>query len=192
MRGETAREEFRRELSDVLRNMRRRYALYYLHQQDGAVGLDEMTDQIAAWERDAEAGEVPSEQRRSVYNALYQTHLPRLEELGVVAFDSDAKTVSLADRGKALELHFASNLHSRHSWYRYYLALSAVVLLAAGLRWVGVPAIGGVPEPFWSLAVVGPFLLLAAVHAYTYASWRRRLAEGRPDFVLDVDGDDLG
>jgi predicted transcriptional regulator len=74
---------------DLLSDRRRRYVLYALRKRSGAVALDELAEQIASWEDDAEADHVRTD--------LYHSHLPQMENTGVVSFDADAELVGLAD-----------------------------------------------------------------------------------------------
>lgn len=82
------REEFcRNELFDLLGNRRRRSILLYLYQTTSPVESSEIATRIAAWENETPPEQVPSSLYQSVYNSLYQTHLPRLEAAGFVEYD---------------------------------------------------------------------------------------------------------
>jgi hypothetical protein len=65
-----------REIHDVLRNDRRRLTLQYLKQRLEPVEVRELSERVA----ELEIGESPPPRdiRKSVYNALNQTHLPKL------------------------------------------------------------------------------------------------------------------
>lgn len=67
----------------VLSNARRREALAELWAQPEALSLRELSERIAT----TESGESPAPRalRESVYNALHQTHLPKMDDLGLVA-----------------------------------------------------------------------------------------------------------
>lgn len=59
----------------LLQNSRRRAVLRYLLDRDRTVHtIDDMTDQVAAWETPSAA--VPPAARQRVYISLYQIHLP--------------------------------------------------------------------------------------------------------------------
>lgn len=88
---------------DLLSNRRRRYVLYYLREQGRAVTVDELAEQIVAWERDAgeepaasigHGAETPNDR---VTADLHHCHLPRLTEAGAVTYDQAEGYVSLAD-----------------------------------------------------------------------------------------------
>ncbi|WP_276282130.1 DUF7344 domain-containing protein [Halorussus caseinilyticus] len=89
---------------DLLSNRRRRYVLYYLREQGGAVTLDELAEQVATWEREVDDHASPSSPP-SVNDApdfervladLYHSQLPRLEDADAVTFDAEDEYVSLA------------------------------------------------------------------------------------------------
>ena len=89
------------ELFHLLQNERRRRALRYLRSHDGVVDMRGMAEYIAALENGVEIRELTSAQRKRVYVGLYQCHLPKLDEAGVIEYDKDRGTVAwspLADQ----------------------------------------------------------------------------------------------
>ena len=51
--------------------------------------LSDLAEHVAAVENDCTPQDVTSQQRKRVYVALYQTHLEKLDDAGVLAFDGD-------------------------------------------------------------------------------------------------------
>jgi hypothetical protein len=84
-------------LFDLLKNQRRRDALTYLVANDGRTTLSDMAEHIAAKENDLPVESINSKQRKRVYIGLYQCHLPKLSDAGVVDFDKDRGTIELCD-----------------------------------------------------------------------------------------------
>lgn len=74
------------EFLQVLANKRRRYALYYLRDQECST-LDDLSKQIAAQEHATSPEEVDEQAYKNVRINLYHAHLPKLEETGVIAYD---------------------------------------------------------------------------------------------------------
>lgn len=74
------------ELFDVLANDRRRQAVILLSER-GRMHLDELAVTIAADEYDTHPDQLSAGERKCVRNALYQTHLPRLERYSLITFD---------------------------------------------------------------------------------------------------------
>jgi DNA-binding transcriptional ArsR family regulator len=80
------------EIFDALSERRRREAIAILEDVGGGpIGAREIADEIAA----DEAGDEPvvDQDEKRVYVALYQCHLPRLDERDVVEWDRDEKIV---------------------------------------------------------------------------------------------------
>ncbi len=77
------------EIFEVLRNQRRRYVLHFLKQDGRPVELGDLAQQIAAWEYETTLEGVTPAQRKRVYTTLQQTHLPKMDEAGILVFDSD-------------------------------------------------------------------------------------------------------
>lgn len=78
---------------DILQNKRRRHVLRYLWQNDGETTMGTLAEHIAAIENDTTVASLSSAQRKRVYVALYQTHLPKMNSYDVVEFDRDRKTI---------------------------------------------------------------------------------------------------
>lgn len=77
---------------DLLSNRRRRYVLYYLREQGDTVTLEELAEQIVAWESDDRGVD-----KQQVLADLHHSQLPRLAEADVVTFDAENGYASLAD-----------------------------------------------------------------------------------------------
>lgn len=73
----------------ILQNERRRNVLRYLENADGddVIEMRDMAVQIAAWENDTTVQQLHSDQRQRVYIALYQSHLPKLDKLGLINYN---------------------------------------------------------------------------------------------------------
>lgn len=112
---------------DVLSSSRRRYVLYYLSQRDEPVELPSLAEEVAAWETETSVDELSSQERKRVYVSLYQTHIPKLEEVGLVDYDQDSGEVSLTERSGQIQ-SFLREPASREGGLA-----SAVVAVAASL-----------------------------------------------------------
>ncbi len=84
-------------LFELLKNQRRRDALHYLKENDGWATLSDMAEHIAAKENDLPIEGINSKQRKRVYIGLYQCHLPKMAEAGVVEYDKNRGTIQLND-----------------------------------------------------------------------------------------------
>lgn len=77
----------------ILQNERRRQVLRHLKGVDETVEMREIAEKIAAWENDTTVANLYSDQRQRVYIALYQSHLPKLDDLGVINYNQSRGTI---------------------------------------------------------------------------------------------------
>jgi hypothetical protein len=82
----------------LLQNQRRRGVLRCLRDVDTTVQMGNLAEQVAAREHDTTVRELTSEQRQRVYIALYQSHLPKLDEAGVVEYEQRRGNVTPTQR----------------------------------------------------------------------------------------------
>ncbi|WP_440764416.1 DUF7344 domain-containing protein [Natronorubrum sp. DTA7] len=109
---ETRRREFRDELEDILcllQSERRRIVLELLsdlqfeqENETVTVRVPDLSRQVAATETDVDSAIAGRTVQRSSRFALHHTHLPMLDEYGVVEFDEDANEVSTTGRTEAV------------------------------------------------------------------------------------------
>jgi len=79
---------------DILRNERRQQVLGYVAvTDDDVVRTGELAEHVAAIENDVAVDALSSQQRKRVYVALYQCHLPKMADAGVLEFDKDRGVV---------------------------------------------------------------------------------------------------
>lgn len=123
------------ELFQILSNNRRRYVIYYLHEAGESMSLKNLARKIAAAEAEVPESEIDADERQRVYISLYQTHLPKLEEAGIVVYDEDERMVQLTEA--TLDEGFfwmRRDDEADSSWLRYYAALSSLSwLLVVGV-----------------------------------------------------------
>lgn len=83
---------------DLLASSRRRLLLRLLLEHDGAVPLRQLSREIAGHELGTASAAVDSDEIQRVYISLYQTHVPALEQHGIVEYDSTHRVVTLDTR----------------------------------------------------------------------------------------------
>lgn len=71
--------------------------LRYIETVDGELTIGELAEQIAAWENDKPIAQISSTERKRVYVALYQCHLPKMDDVGVVSFDKSRGRIGEGD-----------------------------------------------------------------------------------------------
>ncbi len=152
---------------ELLKNRRRREVLAYLLEAEETVTLGELAEQIAAWENDTDVNALSSDQRKRVYVALYQTHLPKMDDAGIVEYDQDRGLISLADNADLLMMYLDTDNHKQDRWDRWYAGLSVVGAAVVGAAVLEVPPLTIAPTLGVTSAVVFAFLLLSIVHVVT-------------------------
>lgn len=150
---------------ELLKNRRRREVLTYLLEADETVTLGELAEQIAAWENDTEVNALNSDQRKRVYVALYQTHLPKMDDAGIIEYDQDRGLITLADNADLLMMYLDTDSHRQDRWDRWYAATSVLGALVVGAAVIGLPPLTSVPTIAISAAVVAAFLVISSAHA---------------------------
>lgn len=131
----------RDEIFDVLSNRRRQHVIEYLNERDGTgeeVGLGQLVDEVAARENDKSVAEITSTERKRVYAALRQSHLPKLDDMGVIEYDRLRNEFTPTDEIERMRLYLEFVPGERLSWAEYYLALSGLSLGVSLLVQFGV------------------------------------------------------
>lgn len=135
------------DLFHVLQSQRRRRVLNYLRTVEGSVDMRDVAEQIAAWENGKETAAITSEERQRVYIALYQSHLPKLDGMGIVEYDQDRGTIERTDLADEFDPYLdvdersdvdASADESTTDDATVYYAATLVGLALAAAMWAGV------------------------------------------------------
>lgn len=162
---------------EILSNTRRRMVLYYLRQLGGSATVKQLAGEIAALENDTSVDDLTRQQRKRVYVSLYQTHLPKLEETGIIEYDDDEGEVRLTDRAVEIDTYLTPTAESSHPWQLHYLVLAVGGGLLLGLSALGVPGIAAIPTLGLGIALMGGFAISAVVQYWRYRQRQRELPE---------------
>lgn len=148
------------EVHDVLRNQRRRLTLKRLREVEEPLTVSELAEYVAS----VESGESPppENRRQSVYVSLHQTHLPKLDELGIVEYDENNE-VQLDERADDVTVYLEVVPQYGLSLNEFNLGLSVLGLLLAVASSLGVPLIAAVPPLVWAVSVLVAIGLVALV-----------------------------
>ncbi|WP_224338477.1 DUF7344 domain-containing protein [Haloprofundus halobius] len=152
------------ELFDTLCNQRRLGIIRHLQASDGVSRLSPLVDYVAAAENGKQPDDLARAERRRVYISLYQTHLPMLEERGIVEWDRTDNVISLRPSSN-VERYLGHSTGSDRPWHVGYILTS---VLGAGLLLLQALHIA----PFdglslsWTLAVVSAAVLGIVVARY--------------------------
>lgn len=145
----------RSDIHRMLSNGRRRNVLFLLDQHDTPLAVKDLAEEIAT----RETGTSPPDQstRQSVYISLIQTHLPRLDELGIVQYDESEKLVRPASNHREV----TSLLNPPHEELKTLrkrvlacCALGGGFVLGAALGIPGLQAVGAAPIALVTLVAI--------------------------------------
>lgn len=159
------------EIFSLLSNHRRRYAIRICEQRDGPVSLSELAEQIAAWEHDKSIEEITSAERKRVYTSLQQTHLDRLEDAGMIQYETDE--IELTDHAENLNIYLDIVPEDSISWGKYYLGLSVLWAVVVAAFLTGVVPDGLVDET--TIMTVFLFIYGGSAVAHVISNRRYRL-----------------
>lgn len=168
------------EIFTVLSNRRRRWVLHYLKQHDGQrIDLRTLVDAISAWEYDTSPDELPWKKRKRIYTALRQSHLPKLDEAGVIDYDRNRGDVTLTEDARTVRLYLEYVPENDIPWSHCYLGLSAIAATVTAFTWYSVFPFTELSGMVLAAFLVAMFATTAIAHTcYTY---RTRLgSEGKP------------
>jgi hypothetical protein len=183
------------EIHDVLRNDRRRLSLDCLREAEGGVmSVRELSERVATLETGEDPP--PRNKRQSVYVSLHQTHLPKLDDLGIVVYDSDSKEVSLQGKMREVEVYMDVVPKYGLSWGEYYFALGLLGMLTSLAVLLGVPGVAALGITVVASGFFVVLMLSATYQVYdqqdrlVFSRLRELAREEAPDAVLDSENDD--
>lgn len=153
-------------LYNALSQKRRRYTLHYLKQRTEPVSVQELAEQVAAWENHKTVQELTSQERKRVYIALYQSHLSTMDAEGLVEYDEDNGMVQLSDSMKSIDLYLEIVPAESVPWSFYYAGLAIANALVLALAWFEVRPFTMLPDLAWGAVILVAFGVSAFVQFY--------------------------
>lgn len=159
------------EAFDVLRNEKRRAVLTCLRQRGRDLSVKELSTAVAAGEYGVAPDELSADQYKRVYTGLYQCHLPRMDDLGVLEFDPDENTVRA---GETLG-HLDPYLRPRTGVTSARVELGVAVLVTAGVLSgaTGISPFGGISLTVLATVTIAALFGLALFQVIGPGVWRR-------------------
>ena len=157
------------EIFHILQNQRRRYVLRYLEGVEGQVQMRDIAEQVAAWEHDTTLDALTSNQRQRVYIALYQAHLPKLDEKGIIEYNQNRGIVERTARADQLTKYLdipvsgsddEEDAGTETPWEAYYLAASVLGSGLLVLTALNVSVFAGISNIVAGAAILTMFVLL--------------------------------
>ena len=149
----------------LLQTPRRRHVLRYLKDCDGIVEMRDIAEQVAAWENETTVQALTSDERQRVYIPLYQSHLPKLDEEGIIEYNQSRGTVERTKLADQLDQYLTVEEQTKEMeestqqvpWESYYLGVSvfSTILLAGAV--LGIPVLAAVPSVAIGGSIVAMF-----------------------------------
>ncbi|MFC4439135.1 MULTISPECIES: DUF7344 domain-containing protein [Natrialbaceae] len=90
------------EFIELIADKRRRYVLYFLRNR-GNTEFEAVTEQVTAWETETPPEELDEQTRRNIRIDLRHSHLPKLEDTGIIRFDRRNGSIYLQHLPDSLE-----------------------------------------------------------------------------------------
>jgi len=139
---------------EILSSERRRLAIRFLRDSDNGMEVNDIAEYIA--EHETGESPPPKDARKTVYVSLHQTHLPKMDELNIVSYDTDTKEVSLDDsfRDVAVYMEVVPRSGLQISWSEYYLAVSLIGLATIVAHMTGAPLISSIGIDWWAVLYI--------------------------------------
>lgn len=175
------------EIFEVLRNQRRRYVLQYLKQDSRPVELGDLAQQVAAWEYDTTPEEVTPEQRKRVYTTLQQTHLSKMDESGILVFDSDEGVIEATDRTRDISIYLEIVPGHEFAWRELYLSLGAISSALVAALWLEIYPLTLLSDLTWAGIIAVTVTLAAAAHIYHERNMRLGHGDQPPELSYTSD-----
>lgn len=145
------------EIHDVLSNDRRcRVLECFVEEGEDEVTLRELANRIAR----LETGEDPPPRsaRQSVYVTLHQSHLPKLDRLGIVEYDDVSKRIALGRRARELEVYLDPRGDEPRSWLVGLAAVTGIGLSLTAASAFGAAWVATIPPTAYALATFAVLL----------------------------------
>jgi DNA-binding transcriptional ArsR family regulator len=135
----TTNELSRDVMFTVLSNPRRRDVLRLLRDSEEPTGISDLAERIAAWETDTTMAEITYKERKRVYTSLHQTHLPALEDAGLIEAVRSWEGITLTPRAEELDAYLDDAEPATESpWSTYYFGFASIGLAMTSVAWLGV------------------------------------------------------
>lgn len=148
--GDESDDELPKEIEyDILKNERRRLVLRYLFENETPASLSTLSEHVAGVENDKDPRKLDSQERKRAYVGLYQCHLPRMDDAGVIDFNKDRGLVEKGTHAEQLEPHVLPDDEGQPAAVWAYLLGSVfglgVYLVTQspmlGVQWLGAPVL---------------------------------------------------
>jgi hypothetical protein len=145
----------------VLQNDRRRHVLEILRKQ-GNQSIRSLSEEIARLESGEE--DPKSTIRKSIYVSLLQTHIPKMESLGVINYNRENDFIELLPAANNFDIYMETVKEGDIPWSHFYIGLSALAVVGSVVISLGFFKF--VTSNQWMLFISCLFMVSAIVHMH--------------------------
>lgn len=175
----------REQVFSLLSNRRRRYVLYSLDREDGITTVGDLATRIGAWEAEVPPEEVDSNRRKVVYNALKQSHLPRLAERDLIEYHREERRVEVTRCGSLLTDYLRAVPDGGRRWTRVYVTVTAIACVVAVALVGDVPVVSWLPGEIWFDLLTVTLVVVTAANLIARRSIRAGQGDDPPEATDD-------
>ena len=177
MTGEPSEDD----LFEVLSNRRRRFVVHALKREDAPTEIGDIAEQVAAWEYDTGVDQVSYDERKRVYTALQQSHLPKMDDVGVVEYDKSRGIVEPTGALEDVEIYMDIVQGNEIPWSKYYLGLAGLGVSLMIAVWANAWPFVLLPDAAWGTAITAALSVSAIAHTYYSSELRIGETERPPE-----------
>ena len=170
----------------ALSNRRRRFTVHYLIQQWEPVTLRTLSEQIAAWENGISRKQITSKQRKRVYTALHQAHLPKLDKMGIIEYDTHEMVAHPTEKLGTLRVYMDVVPEDEIPWSVFYTGIALSFGTGSILGWLGLLPFDLISGYAWAALTAWMIAIIGAVHIYRNRQNRLGM-EGPPPEVAHIE-----
>jgi len=150
---------------DILSSGRRRYVIYTLRQEQRPMKVTELAEEVAAWENETTVDALSTQERKRVYVSLYQTHIPKLADAGIVEHDGESGFVTLTGDAESMDRYLVETDDQASFYWPYlYLPMTILAAVVVSLTALDVSVFADVSDSVVGLVLFGGFLAAVGVH----------------------------
>jgi hypothetical protein len=148
---------------------------------DTPVAIRDLSEQLAAWENGLDRSEVTPKDRKRVYTALHQTHLPSMDSSGVVTYDKNRGVVSLTEQTRDFDIYLNVVSKNELPWSQFYLAIGSLFAAFVSLGALSVPPFAMLGGYVYAFIVTLAFIGVALYHTVSDGDHRLGSQSPPPD-----------
>lgn len=170
------------EVFELLSNPRRRFIIAYLRETADPVDIKHLAREIASLENGVPIDDLTDSQEKRVHVSLYQTHVPKLSEAGVLEYEQERGLVTRSDGIRDVERYVPGAKGSALPWEALYASVAVAGLALHLVAAVDLGLFPSLTTSTTSLVVVVSFVVLVVVQflvtrlqkgpsPFDYANW---------------------